>query len=1270
MRIKRYKAGKGLVIIYLLLLPFLAGFAGDGIYNYDAISLKDGLSQSTVNTILQDKYGFIWFGTENGLNRYDGYDFVHFFPDKSDTTSISNNIIHSIIEDKGGCLWIGTEYGLNRYDQRSGIFSRYIHSKDDTTSISGNNINAIFHDSDNDIWVGTLGEGLNLFDRKTNSFQHFKNNRSVGSNIIYSIIEDNRHKNILWVGTENGLFKFDRNQKKFLYSNDDTSQYDQRVRTIYSIRSIVQDSTGTLYIGTWHGLIKYSTENDHWSRLNMSNTADSLIKYSIILSLLIDDKNTIWVGTRDNGLLSTKINHTGNKIKNHWQQYDEFKDDVITSLYHDKSGMLWIGTTYHGINKLSLSNKKFMHYDKNSFNGNGLSNNVVLSVITDPQKNIWVGTKNGGLNKIDRKHAKITHYKAKQGATNWLNNNNILCFSITTSQNTDYLWIGTNGGGLNKLNLSTDKFEVFTSERLKDTGLSNNNIYSITPYDEDHLIIGYWLVLNYGIIDIFNIRTNKVVSYNINKKNSKGPANNIVMNIYKDRSGIVWLGTRGSGLVKFVVKNINAQNPSDIGTITNYIHDPDNPGSISHNNVYSIYEDRNGIFWIGTGGGGLEQFDRMNETFHHFTMEDGLPDNIIYGIIEDENNNLWLSTANGLCLFNPKTEKFTVYDKRDGLLDNVFNSGAYNIAPDNEIFFGGTNGLTAFYADSIRNDTYDPEIVITKFTISSRETSYDYRKFSRFTLASLHNINLTHQFNNLLFEFSALDYSNSDKNKYSYILEGYDSKWINTDASRRFANYTNLSPGKYVFKVKGTNSDGLWSNRIASIEVTVEPPYWLKWWFVTLALAVLLVLAAYYYIRWRKKQLLEKNELEKWAEKSIARERNQLRTLIDNMPDVIYIKDRESRFTAANKKVAEVMNAKSPAELIGKKDSDYYPPDLAMEFYTDEQEIMKTGIPIIGKAEPGQDEKGNKRIISTTKVPLKNKEGEIIGIIGIGRDITKMKNTEKELRKKSEILQETNVLLEERQEEIQQQSEELQSQAENLLKMNGELERLNLTKDKFFSIIAHDLKNPFHAIIGFSEMLVNDFKDMDDQQKLGLIELINMSSESAYNLLENLLQWARTQTDKIKFVPKKIDISKIVQSVFKLHKISADKKRIRLENHVKEFKYVFADENMIHTVIRNLVSNAIKFTNNNGIIEITTTETDGKIKIAITDNGVGINEDSLEKLFRIDSYYSTAGTSGEAGTGLGLIICQEFIKKNGGKLQAESVLGKGSTFTFSLPKSE
>jgi PAS domain S-box-containing protein len=460
-----------------------------------------------------------------------------------------------------------------------------------------------------------------------------------------------------------------------------------------------------------------------------------------------------------------------------------------------------------------------------------------------------------------------------------------------------------------------------------------------------------------------------------------------------------------------------------------------------------------------------------------------------------------------------------------------------------------------------------------------------------------------------------------------------------------------------------------WTKEYIYSSLLASRPLWKNIWFTLTIVIILTGIFVLIIISWLKKYKQEKIELEKKAEESIFDERNQLRTLIDNMPDVIYIKDQHSRFILGNKMVAEVMGT-VPKNLIGKTDFDFYTYELASRFYSDEQAIIKSGKAKINYEEPCLDKNGNRIIISTTKVPLKNKDGKVVGIVGIGRDITRLKNVEKELRRKSEDLQGINQLLEERQEEIQMQSEKLALQTENLQEVNKELEKLNKTKDKFFSIIAHDLKNPFHAIIGFSDMLRKDFNKMDDNQKINLLELINISSASAYSLLENLLQWARTQTDKIKFTPENINISEIVKSTIDLQKISAEKKNIKLKSHISERNIVYADKNMITTVIRNLVSNAIKFSKPQGTIEISSVAGDKYIDVTVSDNGTGISKENLDKLFRIDSYYSTSGTLGETGTGLGLIICKEFVEKNGGIIKVESEEGKGSSFTFSLPASK
>lgn len=422
----------------------------------------------------------------------------------------------------------------------------------------------------------------------------------------------------------------------------------------------------------------------------------------------------------------------------------------------------------------------------------------------------------------------------------------------------------------------------------------------------------------------------------------------------------------------------------------------------------------------------------------------------------------------------------------------------------------------------------------------------------------------------------------------------------------------------------------------------------------------------------RQKELKEKSDFVEEQNAILSSERNLLRTLIDNMPDYIYIKDIESRFLTVNKRLAEVMHAKSIDEIIGKTDFDFEAePGTAEQYYKDDQKIIKTGKAIINKEERGFDEQDRIRVISTTKVPFFDVDGNIAGIVGIGRDITKQKNIERQLREQTTNLQEVNMLLEERQEKIQQQAEELNKQAANLRKINRQLEQLNATKNKFFSIIAHDLKNPFQAIFGFSELLMRNFEEFDDNQRIELLTMIKSSSESAYNLLENLLQWARTQTDRINYNPTHLDMKEVIEQNIKLSNASADNKNISIKVELDCDTNVFADKNMITLVLRNLISNAIKFTNNEGQIVIRCFECNkDEIAIAVSDTGIGISKDNIGKLFKIDEYFSSSGTSGETGTGLGLIICREFIEKNKGELTVDSELGIGTTFTFTLPKKE
>lgn len=426
---------------------------------------------------------------------------------------------------------------------------------------------------------------------------------------------------------------------------------------------------------------------------------------------------------------------------------------------------------------------------------------------------------------------------------------------------------------------------------------------------------------------------------------------------------------------------------------------------------------------------------------------------------------------------------------------------------------------------------------------------------------------------------------------------------------------------------------------------------------LTVALLAFLSLLFFY----RRKFSLQKQRAEFQSS-----ELQLFRVLIDNMPDFIYIKDTKSRFIVANKYTAAMLHCSGTEELLGKTDFDFFPKELAQKFYMDEQRIIKSKVPLINIEEDALDQNNEKIIISTTKVPWLDKDGNALGIIGIGRNITKLKEFEQKLIEQTASLQEVNVLLEERNEQVNHQAEELAAQAENLKKLNVELQKTNETKDRFISIIAHDLKNPFNAIINFSELLILKSSNVLQPKQLDMIKIISSSSKTAYSLLENLLYWGKNQNSSIAFHPVRLNISDLIRDVIDFHTVSALIKNIMITDKSKPGIMVYADLDMVTTILRNLLNNAIKFTPKDGRIEITCEVENKFAMITFTDNGIGIPPELMENLFNPNKE-SIKGTSGESGTGLGLVLCKEFATRNGGDIIVKSEVDQGSSFILSLP---
>jgi two-component sensor histidine kinase/ligand-binding sensor domain-containing protein len=845
-----------LTISIVLSLPANA-YAEDSNPQFGQITVDDGLSQSGVLAILQDSQGFMWFGTQDGLNKYDGYNFTVYKYNELDASSLSDNFIESIYEDKSGAIWVGTESrGLNKFDRKTEQFTHYIHDPENPNSLGNNTVLSIYEDKFGTLWVGTAGGGLNKFNRETEQFTRYKRNpddsNSLSSNTVLSIYEDKF--GTLWVGTDGGgLNKFNRETEQFTrytHNPDDPNSLNHD-----TVLSIYEDQSGRLWIGTNDGgLNKFNRETGQFTHYihdpaNLNSLSDNTVS-----SIVEDRFGNLWLAT--SSWYGNSYGTGLNKFSPETGQFTHYthdpanahslSDNIVASSLRDNSEILWIGTGFGGINKLDQKDRKFTHYNHEPANPHSLIDNHISSIYEDRQGSLWIGTFNTGLDKFDRETGQFTHYTHEPDNPNSLSTDNI--WSVYEDKY-GVLWIGNGGGGLNKFERETEKFTLYKHDPDNPNSLSDNTIWSIY---EDKLGT-LWIGTFHGGLNKFERETGKFTHYTHNPDNPKSLSDNSVFSIYEDESGTLWIGTVNGGLNKF-----NRQT----GEFTQYKHEPDNPNSLNYDRVLSMLEYPAGTLWIGTHVGGLDKFDVASETFTHYTEKDGLPNNSVVGILGDDEGNLWLSTGKGLSKFNPETETFRNYDVSDGLQGNEFDGvKAHFRSKTGEMFFGGLNGFTAFYPEQVKDNPHIPPIVITNFNKFNENVKLDT------AISETKEIKLSYKDRFFGFEFAALDYTNPQKNQYAYKLEGFDKDWIYS-GTRRYASYTNLDGGRYIFRVKGSNNDGVWNEEGTSIKIIITPPPWKTWWAYTLYV-VALVGAVLGYVQWRTKAQAKENALLRESERKL-----------------------------------------------------------------------------------------------------------------------------------------------------------------------------------------------------------------------------------------------------------------------------------------------------------------------------------------------------------------------------------------------------------------
>lgn len=747
--------------------------------NFKNIKVEDGLSQSTVEAIYQDTRGYIWIGTNDGLNKYNGYEFEIYKHNNKSKSSIANNYIVDIKEDKQGNIWVGTAHGLSKIEFKTDKITNY-YAEDNKGNLSHNNIGDILITDNNDIIVGTTN-GINVYDEEQDKFVRILDKEgNLTSQYIYSMTLDKDDN--LWIGTKNGLNKVDskNNNINHYYNTEDESTISSN-----NVYKVYYDNDGYLWVGTFdNGLNKIDIKTDKITRYISNSEEKNSIPGNYIRDIFKDSNNRLWIAT-DKGL--AKINEddkTFTSYKSNIYDKNGLVDDEINAIAQDKSGLVWIGT-YSGISIFNPNNT-VVHYKTNPIKENSLIDNVVHGIYEDSDGYLWVGTNSKGLNIIDLKNDNI-YYLNKENSDGKLSDDRIN--DIVGKGNEIYI---ATSNGLNIINKNEKTIEVFN----KSDGLEDNIITSIFLDSKNHL----WIGLTNGV-NILNIETKEIISLtktleknNIDKMYTK--------EIYEDSEGVYWLGCFiNNGLIKI--------DPNE-NTIKSYNYVEEDENTISSSTVRCITEDLDKNLWIGTSYG-INKFDRQSETFIRYTDADGLANNTVYGILPDNSNNLWISTNNGLSMFNTKDGMFRNFGITDGLQGNEFNGNAAYKNNDGVFFFGGINGLNAFEPSKFQQNNYAPQVMFDDITVNGKY----YNNIDGYEFKYNENI--------IGIELFVPDYTNTKNITYYYMLEGINDEWIELESN--YINNVNLAPGDYTLKVKARNYNGVETIE-NKMEFKINPPFY------------------------------------------------------------------------------------------------------------------------------------------------------------------------------------------------------------------------------------------------------------------------------------------------------------------------------------------------------------------------------------------------------------------------------------------------------------
>jgi ligand-binding sensor domain-containing protein/serine phosphatase RsbU (regulator of sigma subunit) len=824
---------------------------------FERYSIETGLSSNEVFQVYQDSKGFIWIATKDGLNRYDGYHFISYKANQQDSKALQSNVIQYVYEDRQNMMWIGTEDGLVLFDDAQYVFSNIpININTPLKKINKLNVGFMYEDKAGNFWIATNGEGLNLFDRKTKTFKTYlfdaNNPSSIRSNYVKSIAEE--QDGTLWIATDGGISvlkqadiasgKFTHYEANPANTNAIPSKY---------VKGICIDDEQTVWIGSDGGVSKLTLENRQKGVFKVfahKPENPNSLSNDYVKDIYLDSKGNLWV-CADAGVsrLSKSNRNTGN-----FDNFRHLSNDASTIIanytkrvFEDKNGQIWV-SCYGGVSKFDPQRERFELYQYNPNVANSLPNNNIRAIFQEPNSTMWIGTENG-LVQWSNGQFKLFSHNANNA--NSLVNNYV---NYIISTKTGELWVATDGGV--SVRQANGGFKHFKNNPADSQSICLNTVNSILEDKNGTLWFGTWE----GIARLDKENRAKGIFKNYPTKAYSSTGNGQVQHIFEDKDEQLWFATK-SGLIKYMAATDKFE----------VLGNKKEPNQLLSIELSVLYETDNKGIWVGTLGGGLNYFDKQSNKFTAFTEDDGLPSNFVGGILADNLGNLWLSTTKGLCKFTPPKNLFDSKDRgtyknftdQDGLQGNDFLRHAAYKTAEGKLYFGGTHGLNAFFPEKIQEGNNILPVYITDFKLFNKSVKIGVG--SSFLLSKsitdTKELKLSYLDNFFSFDFTALNFRNTAKNHFAYKMEGFDKDWIYVEADKRFATYTNLSSGEYIFRVKAANSLGIWNENGVSLKITIEPPIWEKWWFRLLGLMIVIgaVVALYKYrvrqIEARRKEL-------------------------------------------------------------------------------------------------------------------------------------------------------------------------------------------------------------------------------------------------------------------------------------------------------------------------------------------------------------------------------------------------------------------------------